>query len=142
MEKEYVIAIDIGGTNLKADLVDREGNISDFSYTPSHASEGREALLTSLKKIISLQMECGKKIVGIAAGSPGTVNNATGVIDYMQAHIPNWTGTRLGEFLSIEAGVPSQIDTRRRRRTGSCRRLRASPSRGRNFRPPAAPRRG
>lgn len=110
MEKEYVIAIDIGGTNLKADLVDREGNISDFSYTPSHASEGRDALLASLKKIISLQKECGKKIVGIAAGSPGTVNNATGVIDYMQAHIPNWTGTKLGEFLSQEAGVPSQID--------------------------------
>ena len=109
-EKEYVIAIDIGGTNLKADLVDREGNISDFSYTPSHASEGREALLAALKTIISVQMSSGKKIVGIAAGSPGTVNNSTGVIDYMQAHIPNWTGTKLGEFLSKEAGVPSQID--------------------------------
>ena len=110
-EKEYVIAIDIGGTNLKADLVDREGNISDFSYTPSHASEGREALLQALKKIISVQMSGGKKIVGIAAGSPGTVNNSTGVIDYMQAHIPNWTGMKLGEFLSEQAGgIPSQID--------------------------------
>lgn len=110
-EKEYVIAIDIGGTNLKADLVDREGNISDFSYTPSHASDGREALLEALKTIISVQMSSGKKIVGIAAGSPGTVNNSTGVIDYMQAHIPNWTGMKLGEFLSVQAGgVPSQID--------------------------------
>ena len=110
MENEYVIAIDIGGTNLKADLVDKEGNISDFSYTPSHASEGRDALLASLKTIIKAQITTGRKIVGIAAGSPGTVNNSTSVIDYMQAHIPNWTGTKLGEFLTEQAGVPSQID--------------------------------
>lgn len=110
MENQYVLAIDIGGTNLKSGLVDRSGQITDIIQTPSHAAEGRDPMLEAIHSVVERQKATGKKIVAVGAGSPGTVNNATGMIDYMQAHIPNWTGTALGSCLADWAGAPSQID--------------------------------
>ena len=110
MEKEYILSIDIGGTNLKSGLVDREGNVFDVFQTPSFAYKGREYILEALSNVIERQRSKGKRIVAVGAGSPGTVNNRTGYIDYMQAHIPNWGGTPLGKYLTDWTGCPSQID--------------------------------
>ena len=41
---EGVLAIDIGGTNVKAGLVSRDGRLSDMVHCPSHAAHGREPL--------------------------------------------------------------------------------------------------
>ncbi len=105
-----VLAIDIGGTNIKSGLVDRDGNISHQIHLPSRAAEGREALLSVLKEVVEAQSE-KEKIHCIGCGSPGTVNHKTGMVTYMQAHIPDWTGIPLAKLLSEYAnGVPAIID--------------------------------
>ncbi len=106
---EYVLAIDIGGTNVKAGLVDRAGNVSHSIHTPSHAAKGRDALLGVLHRVVHEQAARGR-VVAVGCGSPGSVDHHTGAIVYMQAHIPAWTGTPLGAHLQEWAGVPATVD--------------------------------
>ena len=109
MKKDLVLAIDIGGTNVKAGLVDRRGRMSRMIHRPSHAAEGRAALLAVLEQIVRAQCACGR-VAAVGTGSPGTVDHANGRITYMQAHIPRWTGTPLASLLSRWAGGPATID--------------------------------
>ena len=108
--QNMVLAIDIGGTNVKAGLVDRNGEISNVIYQPSKAAEGRDALLSVIKDIVEKQ--CKKtEIAAIGCGSPGAVDHKTGMIRYMQMHIPNYTGTPLAKHLSeFSGGIPAAID--------------------------------
>ncbi|MCX7846530.1 MAG: ROK family protein [bacterium] len=106
---EYVLAIDIGGTNVKAGLVDRAGNVSHMIHTPSRAAEGRDALFDVLRAIIQEQ-KTRAPIVAVGCGSPGCVDHYRGTIVYMQAHIPNWSGVPLARYLADWAGVPATID--------------------------------
>jgi len=109
MKKDLVLAIDIGGTNVKSGLVDRQGRIARVLHLPSHAAEGRAALLAVIEKIVRVQCAHGP-IAAVGAGSPGTVDHAAGRIAYMQAHIPRWTGTPLAALLARWSGVPATID--------------------------------
>ncbi|MCK5852949.1 ROK family protein [bacterium] len=108
--QNIVLAIDIGGTNVKAGLVDRNGVISNVIYRPSKAVEGRDALLSVIKDVIENQ--CGKtEIAAIGCGTPGAIDHKTGIVNYMQAHIPDYTGTPLAKHLSeFSGGIPAAID--------------------------------
>jgi glucokinase len=106
---EHVLAIDIGGTNVKAGLVDREGAISHVIHRPSRAAEGREALLGVLQDVVREQQANGD-FVAIGTGSPGTISHTDGSVLYMQTHMPRWTGTPLGALLAEWSGVPATVD--------------------------------
>lgn len=108
-KSEYVLAIDIGGTNVKAGLVDRAGAVSHMIHTPSRADEGRDALLSVLHSIVREQSSRGH-IVAVGCGSPGSVDHHTGRVVYMQAHIPGWSGVPLAQYLSEWARVPATVD--------------------------------
>ena len=107
--EEHVLAIDIGGTNIKAGLVDREGNATHMLHRPSRAAEGREALLSVLKEVVEQQCAAGN-VICVGAGSPGTISHRTGMVTYMQAHIPGYSGTPLAKRLSEWSGVEATID--------------------------------
>jgi glucokinase len=106
---EGVLAIDIGGTNIKAGLVDRDGTVTGMIHCPSRAAEGREALLGVLETVV-LEQCTHHTVLAVGAGSPGTVNHRDGTIAYMQAHMPGWTGTPLSDHLAGWTGVPTVID--------------------------------
>ena len=106
---ERVLAIDIGGTNVKAGLVDRDGTISHLVHRPSRAAEGREPLLAVLHDLVKEQQAQGE-FVAIGTGSPGTISHTDGSVIYMQTHMPGWTGTPLGRRLAEWGGVPATVD--------------------------------
>ena len=67
------IAIDLGGTNIKAAVVDQDLGIIEQSSTPTHAELGKEHLLNRIAGVV---MELSKKdeVVGIGMGLPGMVS--------------------------------------------------------------------
>ena len=67
------IAIDLGGTNIKAAVVDQDLGIIEQSSTPTHAELGKEHLLDRIAGVV---MELSKKdeVVGIGMGLPGMVS--------------------------------------------------------------------
>ena len=49
---DYVIGVDIGGTNIKAGAVDHGGNILVRKRTPTQASLGSDAIFENITSVI------------------------------------------------------------------------------------------
>ena len=85
--KTYTIGVDLGGTNIKAGLVDEVHHIVDSVSCktnlprPEHEVEAEIAALCSqLAQRAGLDMAAQIESVGI--GTPGSVNPHTGVVEF------------------------------------------------------------
>jgi glucokinase len=79
---EYSIGLDLGGTNLRAAAIDRDGKILDNRATETNPAAGREAMLGHMVHAISdLRNTCGATgLAGIGIGVPGFILLKEGVI--------------------------------------------------------------
>jgi glucokinase len=79
---EYSIGLDLGGTNLRAAAVDRNGKMLDKTAGRTQYSEGREAIIHDMVASISaLRDKFGKEnLSGIGIGVPGFISIKDGVI--------------------------------------------------------------
>jgi predicted NBD/HSP70 family sugar kinase len=101
-----VLAIDIGGTAIKAGLVDPlSGAITDTCEVPSRGADGGEAVLARVLQLCDRYT--GYSAVGVSTA--GQVDTARGVITYANENIPGYTGLRLGERLEALLHVPISI---------------------------------
>lgn len=80
--KEVVLGIDLGGTNTKFGLVDREGNILVESSMPTDVHETIGTFQEALYKRSSVLIErAGAQLVGVGIGAPNA-NYYKGTIEY------------------------------------------------------------
>ena len=79
---EYSIGLDLGGTNLRAAAIDRNGKMLDKTQGRTQYSEGREAIIHDMVEAISsLRSKYGKEnLSGIGIGVPGFISLKDGVI--------------------------------------------------------------
>lgn len=108
MKQDKIIAVDIGGTNIKYALVSFRGEILSSGDIPTEASKGIETLLSKLDNII--QKFLTEEILGIAI-------SATGQIDYYQGKvvggnpiIPGWIGCELVKILEEKYHLPCVLE--------------------------------
>lgn len=106
-----VLGIDIGGTNIAGGIVDTGGRIYKALTIPSAGSQGKEAVLGNLNTLIDrlLHMAPGP-IDAIGIGTAGEVDPNLGVITSATDNIPNWTGTRLKEYVQERYQRPAYVD--------------------------------
>ncbi len=98
------IGIDIGGTNLKAGLVDDDGKVLARRETPTPADEPPEQAVATMVGFIR---ELGApSMVGI--GAPGLVDSKNGVVR-TSPNLPQWENVRLAAMLEKEVGVPVKL---------------------------------
>ncbi len=104
---ERVISIDLGGTNLKAALVDPEARILRRLTLPT-SKDGRAAIIQQLADAI---MELGRdiKIKAIGIGTPGFVNSAAGKV-LLATNLPGWSGTNIKDELQDSLNVPIIVE--------------------------------
>src|SRR5215469_12328031 len=78
---EYTIGVDLGGTNLRAAVMDRSGALLE-KVAESHFSPGREELLTEMVGSISrLRSKYGSAgLAGIGVGVPGFIVFREGIV--------------------------------------------------------------
>jgi len=104
-----VLAMDIGGTQLKSGLVQRNGKLTERLIVPSHASEGKTALLNCLNLVIDDYMKLadrnGWSIRAIGIGSAGYLDR-NGRVLYATDNIPGWTGLDLRGYIEEQTGLP------------------------------------
>ena len=74
---EKVVCFDIGGTNVKYGLLDKNGNILEKSFFKTNIKSGKE-ILDNMSKIIEEYKD--NDIVGISISSPGFINKNSGEI--------------------------------------------------------------
>lgn len=104
-----VIAIDIGGTNLRFALVDGSGRFLRRSRTLTRIDEGRDAFCRRLLEGIDEMREeaglRGESIAGIGAGVPGLV--ARGGVIHASVNLRPLDGFNLALFLREQTSLPA-----------------------------------
>lgn len=82
----YYIGIDLGGTNIAAGIVTSEGQIIKKSSAPTKkerpASEIVQDMAILVKSLLKQSNIVIEEIASIGIGIPGTVNKATGIVEY------------------------------------------------------------
>lgn len=105
------LGIDIGGTGVKAAIVDQAGNILHHSETPTRASEGATAVLDRVEQLArSLIRRANAPVVGCGVGSAGRIDQRRGTVVFASANLPGWTGLPLGPELSERLALPVVVD--------------------------------
>jgi glucokinase len=108
---QYVIGIDVGGTNIKAGAVDYQGKILASTRVLSEAGSGPEAFLSKLEKIVGdLQSQVkDQTLAAIGFGIPGAIHFTEGIV----TQAPNFTalnGMPIRKFLNERIDVPCYIE--------------------------------
>ena len=72
---EYSIGVDLGGTNLRAAAISKEGKILDKLSVDTNAAGGREAVINDIvQSIASLRAkQAGNRLAGVGIGVPGFI---------------------------------------------------------------------
>ncbi len=104
--KLRMLAVDIGGTNLKAALL-IHGELQQHHEVPSEAKKGAPIMLEHVHELIALYDPTDYDCIGISTA--GTVDPVEGVIVYANENIPKYTGTRMKELMETRYGKPTFV---------------------------------
>lgn len=105
---DLYLGIDIGGSNLKYGVIDKEGKVIYLYSQSTNANKGLEYMLTSLKRLIMNLQAKYPKIKAIGVGIPGMVTT-NGTVRY-SPNLPEWEDVPLGKFLFNVFSIPVVID--------------------------------
>jgi glucokinase len=106
MEKS-AIGIDLGGTNLKGVVMDKNGKRRHLTRVPAEAEKGGAAVLRNIMGLIDRLLAEEKsrlRVAGIGIGTPGFVSDE-GVI-FGAENLPGWKGTQLYKPIAARFGLP------------------------------------
>ncbi|MEZ4666796.1 MAG: ROK family protein [Anaerolineae bacterium] len=103
---EVLIAVDLGGTRIRAARLSSIFDIQLRREILTEANKGLESTLSRMKDLVrSVWPDDDSKVVGIGISSPGPLNPNTGVI-VMAANLPGWHNVPLAQILQDEFEVP------------------------------------
>lgn len=106
MDSSY-IGIDIGGTNLRLALIDRDGRILQRSRCASSIEEGRDffcsRLMGGIAEMYDAAAAVNMKVAGIGVGVPGVIDSS-GLI-YSSVNMRPLDGFNLTSFLADTYGI-------------------------------------
>jgi glucokinase len=102
--------IDLGGTKIQTVVVDADNEVLGQARRPTPTTGGPPDIARELEAALSeaaAQSGLGTRdLSGVGVGSPGDVDEKTGVVSDAR-NLPDWIGPYpLGEHLSAELGVP------------------------------------
>lgn len=101
------IGIDLGGTNVRAGIVDWQWNIFEYRRELLRSKGTFEDTIAQLKEFIRPLVR--PEIVGIGIGVPSVVDIAKGIV-YNVTNIPSWKQVPLLDILQREFNLPVQVN--------------------------------
>lgn len=110
--KEIVLAVDLGGTNLRMAAVDREGNILYRTKHSTPKSERAEDIVSAVTEAAIECLEAVKKegwIKAFGAALPATLNAPDGVI-LKAPNLPSLDSFRFSATVSDELNLPVVLE--------------------------------
>jgi glucokinase len=110
--KKLFIGVDLGGTNVRAGLVDEEGNVLSRDKRKTLARESAEApvrqIVDSMAEVVRLRGAAFTDIAGIGIGSPGPLSAKKGMILHA-GNLPHWVNFPLAAVIEERVGVRTFI---------------------------------
>jgi len=108
-----VIGVDIGGTSIKAGLVDPAGEVTLITQVPTQASGGREVIAAGLceaiEQILSDAKEQGVQPFGLGIASAGAIDAQDGSVFAATDNLPGWAGFQLRGFAQERFNLPTWV---------------------------------
>ena len=101
-----ILAIDIGGTDIKYSIINESFDILEAHKTPTNAHLGGAHIIDTIIDISKNYTNIDK----FAISTAGQVDSHSGVIVYATETIPNYTGTRLKEAVEKETGILTVVE--------------------------------
>ena len=113
MAKKFIIAVDLGGTNLKIALLDLKYRIKNKEVLSTRRFIKKEkliqAIIDSINKIIKNNRLKRSDILGIGLGLPGPIDVKEGIVHFFP-NIPGWKEVDLRRTLKKRLGLPAWLD--------------------------------
>ncbi|MDI6605548.1 MAG: ROK family protein [Candidatus Omnitrophota bacterium] len=113
MSKKFILAIDLGGTNLKCALLDLRYTIRKKTVLSTSRFHKKEELILAIascvKQIIKRARLEKKDILGLGIGLPGPIDAGGGVVHFLP-NIPGWKEVKLAAILRKKIGLPVYLD--------------------------------
>jgi glucokinase len=113
MVKKFIIAIDLGGTNLKCALLGSDLKIKATSSFNTKSFDNKykliRGIINSINSFILSQRLEPSAILGVGIGAPGPVDTLKGVVHFLP-NIPGWKEVKLKRILEKETGLAVFID--------------------------------
>ena len=110
--KPYKIGIDLGGTNIKAGVVDADNHILVKLSCPTGAQRPWKEVADDIVRLALQALEQAgvsrEDCAGVGMGCPGTVNAETGEVIYSN-NFANWEYLPLGSYLTESLGMPVKM---------------------------------
>ncbi len=111
-DKNYILAIDIGGTKISAALVDPDGRIFYRQELPTLANEGRSGILGRLETLgqALINQAPSHSIIAVSAASAGQIDIRSGRVNYATDNLPGWNQLDLTNTLEMMFKRPATAD--------------------------------
>lgn len=103
-----VVGVDLGGTEIKIGLVDKENGIEKKISLPTEVSKGTEKVVQNISEGIS-SISKGVKIDGIGIGSPGSIDRDEGVVRFAP-NFPEWKNFELSKAIGTIVNLPVFVE--------------------------------
>lgn len=107
------IGVDIGGTSVKAALVEHDGRVGFTAEAPTTASQGRDAIAAAMVQAVNQVLHAahgeGRKPAGVGIATAGAVNQNDGSIFAATENLPGWAGFPLRAFAEEQFHLPAFV---------------------------------
>ncbi len=102
------IVVDLGGTQIRAALVQADGRMEARVAMATQASEGLEAVLARIEGAIRQVWPPGEEIAALSLTAPGPTDDRQGVLLFAP-NLPGWENVPLRDRLQGTFGVPTFV---------------------------------
>jgi len=107
------IGVDIGGTSIKAGLVQRNGEIRFPRQVPTTAGNGREVIVAGMiqavEQVLAASHQEQVNLAGLGIATAGAVDHRDGSIFAATDNLPGWTGFQLRAFAEQRFHLPTAV---------------------------------
>lgn len=106
------IGIDIGGTNIKAGLVDSSGRVFEFSKIPTNSKDGFNKTFISIQKLVEKYIDIAGRdnLKGIGCACTGQIDSVCGKVLYAANTFPELSGFELKKELVAFSGLEVEVE--------------------------------
>lgn len=112
IDTSAAIGIDLGGTNIKYALINRNGDVVKESLRATEVEKGRNGVIDNLRLCISELNDFAKdqnlNVVGVGVGTPGIID--VGLVLGGAENLPEWESLPLGGILGRGYDFPIFVD--------------------------------
>jgi glucokinase len=117
-----VIAVDLGGTNIRAALCNHEGQVLKRIKQPTHAHEGPQAvigrMIEAMRGVLPDSTELPVRAAAVA--SPGPLDPYKGIVNYAP-NLPGWLDVPLRDIMPVEIGNDANLAALGEQRYGAAK---------------------